>query len=165
MSEQNTGMYHLAELNIAQGRFGPDDPRFQSFRDLVEPVNALADRMPGFIWRLADDTGVGSTDIQAFDDPKTLVNLSVWQDLDSLNDFAFKTVHAKVMSRRQEWFELMQSHHLVLWWIPAGTLPSLDEAKARLEQLETEGPGPEAFTFSHLFSPDGQALGPANSRR
>jgi hypothetical protein len=150
--------HQLAQLNIARARFDRTDPRFQSFVDLVEPVNALADRMPGFVWRLADETGVGSTDIEAFDDPQMLVNMSVWQDFKSLEDFAFNTVHAKVMGRKAEWFGLMESQHLVLWWVPVGHIPTLDEAKTRLDTLQQSGPSATAFNFKHRFDPDGAAI-------
>jgi hypothetical protein len=150
--------YQLAQLNVARARFDRTDPRFQSFVDLVQPVNALADRMPGFVWRLADETGVGSTDIKAFDDPNMLVNMSVWEDFQSLEDFAFNTVHAKVMNRKAEWFGLMESQHLVLWWVASGHRPDLAEARSRLTHLDQNGPSPTAFTFKQRYNSDGSPI-------
>ena len=150
--------YHLAELNIARARFEDDDPRFKDFVDMVEPVNAMAERMPGYVWRLVDKAGVGTMDIKAFDDPRLLVNLSVWEDLDSLLTFVNKTVHARVMNRRKEWFAAMESHHLALWWVPAGHKPDLVEAKAKLEQLDRNGSSADVFTFGKFYSPEGEAV-------
>lgn len=150
--------YQLAELNIARARYEDDDPRFKDFVDMIEPVNQMAERMPGYVWRLVDEAGVGTMDIKAFDDPRLLVNLSVWEDLDSLLTFVNKTVHARVMNRRKEWFAAMESHHLVLWWVPAGHEPDLAEAKAKLDQLDREGPSAEAFTFGKFYAPDGEEI-------
>lgn len=150
--------YHLAELNIARALYENDDPRFKDFVDMIEPVNQMAERMPGYVWRLVDDSGVGTMDIKAFDDPRLLVNLSVWEDLDSLLTFVNKTVHARVMNRRKEWFAAMESHHLVLWWVPAGHQPDLAEARVRLEQLDRNGPSAEAFTIGKFYGPDGQEV-------
>jgi len=150
--------YHLVELNIARARYESDDPRLKDFVDLIGPVNEMAERMPGYVWRLTDDGGVGTMDITAFDDPRLLVNLSVWEDVDSLLTFINKTVHARVMNRRKEWFDAMESHHMVLWWVKAGHIPDLAEARAKLDWLDAQGPGPEAFTFGQLFAPDGSPI-------
>lgn len=150
--------YQLAELNIARARYDNDDPRFADFVNMIAPVNAAAERMPGYVWRLVDEDGVGSMAIQAFDDPRMLVNLSVWESLDHLRDFVFQTVHTKVMDRRAEWFDLMESQHLVLWWVPRGHRPSVEEAKARLDALDRKGPTSRAFTFKQAFDFDGQAI-------
>lgn len=154
----DTTGWQLAELNIAKARYENDDPRFKDFVDMIGPVNEMAERMPGYVWRLTDKGGVGTMDIQAFDDPRLLVNLSVWEDAESLEAFVNKTVHAKVMGRRKEWFGAMETHHMVLWWVKAGHRPDLTEAKARLDLLNTEGPGPGAFTFGTIHTPDGTRL-------
>lgn len=157
--------FQLAELNIARAHYANDDPRFQDFLDLIEPVNAAAERMPGYVWRLTDDDGVGSMGVQAFDDPRLLVNLSVWEDIESLRDFVYNTVHTKVMARRKTWFDVMESQHLVLWWVKAGHEPSVEEAKARLDLFNREGPSPEAFSFQQAFDPHGAPLSPAHKAR
>jgi hypothetical protein len=49
----------------------------------------------------------------------------------------------------------MTSVSIALWWIPAGTRPTVDEAKRRLELLDARGPSADAFTFKVPFpAPD-----------
>lgn len=145
-------MYELAQVNVARFKFPPEDPRLAGFMEALDPVNALADDAPGFVWRLQDDSG-NATSIHAFDDPLLLINLSVWQDIDALHDFVYRTQHAAVMRRRAEWADRMEEAYLVLWWVPAGHRPDLAEARERLEHLRTHGPTPTAFTFRDRFDP------------
>ena len=143
--------YHLAELNI--GRIvgdSPDDPRLAEFMNARDEINALAEASPGFVWRLQDDSG-NATSITAFDDPRMLLNLSVWDSVEALAAFAYKSNHAAFLARRREWFEPPQGPDLVLWWVPAGHIPTIEEAKKRLDRLTTEGPSPKAFTFRERF--------------
>jgi hypothetical protein len=142
--------WRLAQLNIARARAPLDDPLLADFVARLDAVNVLAERSPGFVWRLQSDAG-NATDIRAFDDPRIIVNMSVWESLESLFDFTYRTAHAGVMARRREWFERLEGAHLVLWWIPAGTLPSLAEAKERLAHLDRHGPTARAFTFRQRF--------------
>jgi len=142
--------YHLAQINIARADMGPDDPCFQSFRALLADVNALADDSPGFVWRLQDESG-DATSIRVFDDPRLLVNMSLWETYDNLFDFTYRTAHAAVMARRKEWFERMTDGYMALWWVTAGHIPDAAEGRARLEALRAEGPGPRAFTFKKHF--------------
>ena len=117
------------------------------FMAQIEPVNALADAAPGFVWRLEGGDGPGATALRPCG-PDIMVNMSVWQSLEALHDFVYRNgPHLDAMRRRREWFRKMAEQHLVLWWIPAGHIPSLDEGLARLDLLEREGPGPRAFTF------------------
>ncbi|HVU23604.1 MAG TPA: DUF3291 domain-containing protein [Opitutus sp.] len=117
---------------------------------------------PGFIWRLKDDSG-NATSIAAFPDPLLLVNLSVWTDIASLQDYVYRSVHGKYFARRAAWFEKPERPHLALWWIPAGHIPTVDEAKIRLARLEAAGPSADAFTFRSAFPPPAgsAAIGPA----
>lgn len=147
--------FQLAELNIAHARYDNDDPRFKGFMDLLVPVNQAAERMPGFVWRFVDEGGVGSVNVQAFEDPRVLANLSVWCDVQSLSDFVYNTVHAKVMERREEWFNAIENQYLVLWWVPEDHRPTLNEARERLELFQRKGATAEAFSFSTRFDPDG----------
>jgi len=143
--------YHLAELNI--GRIvgdTPDDPRLAEFMAALDEVNALAEASPGFIWRLQDENG-NATSITAFDDPRMLLNMSVWESAEALATFAYKTDHAAFLARRREWFEPPEGPDLVLWWVQAGHIPTTSEAKERLDKLTTDGPGPDAFTFRDRF--------------
>ncbi len=143
--------YHLAQLNIAKLKFGFDDPALADFVARLEEINVLADESPGFVWRLQTDAG-DATAIDFFGS-EYLVNMSLWRDVESLRDYAFRSAHKQVLARRQEWFERMEEAYAVLWWVPAGSIPSLAEASERLDCLRLEGPGPRAFTFKQIFEP------------
>jgi len=152
--------YHLAELNIAEALHPMDDARMDGFTSRINAINAMSDRADGFVWRLVDDDPDtdGALDFRPFLNPNMLVNMSVWQDVQSLYQFVYKTVHAKLISDRKDWFSLLRSHSTVLWWIEAGTVPTIEEAKAKLEQLDKTGPSPDAFTFANTFSADRKPL-------
>ena len=141
--------HHLAQVNIGTLRAPLDSPDLAGFVAQLEPINALADASPGFVWRLQTEDG-DATAIRAFDDQRIRVNLSVWASLASLRDFVYASRHLDVMRRRREWFHRMD-HYLALWWVPAGTIPTVAEAKERLELLERRGPSPDAFTFRSPF--------------
>ncbi len=127
------------------------------FMNELARINALADAAPGFVWRLeADDTG--SVAAVAADDPLLILNLSVWENAESLFDYVYRGDHNRVMLRRREWFEKATAPQLVLWWIPRGHRPSVEEGFARLELLRARGPSPEAFTFKRRFPPPQAAL-------
>lgn len=145
--------YHLAQLNIAQMKYPLESAGMADFVANLDRVNALADDSPGFIWRLQDEDG-DATGIRYFG-PETLVNMSVWRDVASLHDFVYRSAHAAIMSRRKEWFERMREAYTVLWWVPRGKVPGLDEASHRLERLRSRGPTAAAFTFKKAFpAPD-----------
>ncbi len=143
--------YHLAQLNIAKLKYGIDDPELADFVAMLDDVNALADEAPGFVWRLQTEEG-DATAIDFFG-LDYLVNMSVWQDVESLRDYAFRSVHKEVLARRHEWFDRKEDAYAVLWWVPAGTIPTLDESSERLESLRANGPNPRAFTFKQIFEP------------
>lgn len=143
--------YHLAQLNIAKMKYGFDDPELADFIARLDDVNALADESPGFVWRLQTEEG-DATGIDFFGSDY-LVNMSVWQDVESLRDYAFRSAHKEVLARRNEWFDRMEDAYAVLWWVPAGTIPTIEEASERLESLRQEGPNPGAFTFKQIFEP------------
>jgi hypothetical protein len=124
-----------------------------AFMAQINPVNALADAAPGFVWRLQDGDGPGATALRPCG-PDIMVNLSVWQSLEALQDFTYRNgAHLDAMRRRREWFHKMAEHHLVLWWIPVGHLPDINEALDRLDLLRSHGPGPLAFTFREPYGP------------
>ena len=118
----------------------------------LEPINALADESPGFIWRLQTDEG-DATSIRAFEDDRILVNMSVWRTLEVLRAFVFNSDHVRVMRERIQWFEPMDAPTTVLWWVPEGHTPTVDEGKKRLDLLRERGPSESAFTFARSFSP------------
>jgi len=151
--------WQLAQLNIGRLRAEVDDPSVAEFMANLDPINALAEASPGFVWRLQTDEG-NATAIRAFpDDPLMVLNLSVWESMESLADFAYRSAHTPFLRRRGEWFERLGEAYLVLWWIPAGTVPTVDGALARLDHLKSFGPSPEAFTFRQPFPhPGGPAI-------
>ena len=150
--------YHLAQVNIGKFRKPSADPVNDDFMNNLDRVNALAEASPGFIWRLTGE-GNNATDIRVFDDPAMAINMSVWTDVEVLAAFAYRhPEHRTIMRRRKEWFEETKVY-MVLWWIPAGTIPTLAEAKDRLARLERLGPTPDAFTFKQPFpAPNGPTV-------
>lgn len=148
MSEQPA--FHLAQVNIARARYALDDPNFAGFMNQLDEINALADKAPGFVWRLKDDSG-NATNFQPYDDPRILINLSVWETVEALHDFVYKTAHTEVMRHRDDWFEKPQSHHMALWWTPADEVPSTLDGTSRLLHLSQFGPTASAFTFKQRF--------------
>jgi Domain of unknown function (DUF3291) len=141
-----------------------DDPSMAGFVAELDPINALADGMPGFVWRLQTEEG-NATSIHAFEDDLMLVNMSVWESVEALAGFVYRSDHVRVMRRRREWAERMLQPYAVLWWLPAGAIPTLDEAKQRLEHLREHGPTPQAFTFKKRFSPDEAAVASPEDER
>lgn len=144
--------FHVAQINIARMRAPLDDPMMADFVAQLAQVNALADETPGFVWRLADASGNAATDIQAFDDERILVNMSVWESIEALHEFSYRGRHADVLRDRGKWFE-PGSTRMVLWWIAAGAIPSVDDAKQKLALVEANGSTPAAFTFRDPFPP------------
>ncbi len=140
----------LAQLNVGRLLAPIDDPRIAEFVANLEPVNALAETSPGYVWRLQDDSG-DATHIRAYDDELMIVNLTLWTSVETLADFVFRTGHVEYLRRRRQWFEGAIEATTCLWWIPDGTVPDTVDAIARLEHLRTHGPTPTAFTFRHRF--------------
>ena len=140
---------HFAELNIAR-MLGPtiDDPVMADFVAQLDAINALAERSPGFVWRLQSGEG-NATSIRPFADERLIVNLSVWASVESLLDFAYKSAHAEVFRHRHQWFERLEKPAVVIWPVAPGHLPTALEAKARLEHLQAHGPSDYAFDFKY----------------
>src|ERR1700736_983606 len=135
---------HLAQLNIARLRAPMDDPIIQDFRDNLARINSLAEVSPGYVWRLQDESG-DATSIKPFDDDLEIINLTVWESIDALADFTYRSGHVEFLRRRREFFEAPTQPILCLWWIPEGTIPCVAEAITRLEFLRAHGPTPTAF--------------------
>jgi hypothetical protein len=133
-------------------KFPMDDPAMADFVARLDAINALADRAAGFVWRLQTDEG-DATAIDHFGADK-LVNMSVWQDLDSLHHYVFRSVHNQVMALRKQWFERMGEVYSVLWWVEAGHIPTLQEAGTRLDHLRQHGASAFAFSFKQSFPPE-----------
>ena len=154
--------FQLAQLNIGIIKGPMDSPVMADFAANLERINAVAEQSSGFVWRLQTEAG-DATSIRPFDDPNLLVNMSTWRDVESLNRYVYSSAHVEIMRRRREWFERMDQAFLVLWWVPQGHRPRVDEAVARLELLRTLGPTAEAFSFRSAFAaPDaGSSRAPA----
>jgi hypothetical protein len=142
--------HHIAELNVGRFRFPLTDGRMAGFVNALKPINALADKAPGFIWRLQDESG-DATSIRPFPDDMMAVNFSVWESVEALFQYTYYSDHVKLLRERKQWFEHMTEHYVVLWWIPAGHVPTLTEAKERLDALRRDGPTVYAFNFKQRF--------------
>ena len=142
--------YQLAQVNTAQAKAEMDTDTMHGFMSRLDEINAIADKADGFVWRLQSDDG-DATSIRVFDDPLLLVNISVWEDIDSLKNYVYKSLHVELIRDREAWFNKMGAMHQALWWIPAGHIPSTQEAKEKLELLRENGPSQEAFTFGKAF--------------
>lgn len=140
---------HLAQLNVARALDDLDSPRLASFMGALDRVNALAERSAGFVWRLKSDGG-NATDIKVSDDARFIVNMSVWETAEHLEQFVWNTVHARVYEKKANWFEAMATPHLVMWFVPAGHRPTVEEAMARLAHLTAHGASAHAFGWESL---------------
>jgi heme-degrading monooxygenase HmoA len=145
--------HHLAQLNIGIAKGPMDGPVMAGFKAALESINALADEAPGFVWRLQTDDG-DATAIRPYEDERMMVNMSVWESVKALRAFVYTSGHTSVMRNRDQWFDKLETY-LALWWVPAGSEPTVEEAKERLEHLKRHGPTPYAFTFRVSFpAPD-----------
>lgn len=152
--------WHLAQLNVGRMLAPVDSPMIAGFRAQLDPINTLADADPGLVWRLQTEAG-NATDIRPTDDDLFLINLSVWRSIEALRAFTYTSAHVHVLRQRRSWFEQVAEAHLVLWWVPAGHIPSIDEALDRLARLRSDGPTPAAFTFRAPFAPEADRPGDA----
>jgi hypothetical protein len=153
-ADQNA-RYQLAQLNVGR-MLGPiDSPIMAGFVAKLNEINALAEADAGFVWRLVGE-GNDATSLRPYDDDRMIVNMSVWHNLEALRQYVYSGDHAKVMAQRKQWFEQMTEMHMVLWWVPNGHRPSVNEALERLKTLQQHGPSPVAFTFRQAFLPPAQ---------
>jgi len=143
--------YHLAQFNVATMRAPLDAPLMADFVAQLQTINALADASPGFVWRLQSESTTDATSIRAYENERILLNLSVWESMAALKNYVYRSQHAVVMRSRRRWFEKSDQQNLVLWWIPAGHIPTVAEAKERLEYLRSRGYSPYAFSFNQPF--------------
>jgi hypothetical protein len=145
--------YHIAQINIARTRASLDDPIMQGFVSRLDEINALADAAPGFVWRLQTDEG-NATYMRPYEDERIIVNMSVWESVEHLKEYVYRTPHMELLRERREWFEHFEGAYLAMWWVPAGHIPGIDEAKKRLAHLEKHGPSQYAFTWRTVQPPD-----------
>jgi hypothetical protein len=144
--------HHLAELNVGRLVAPTDDPRVAEFMNALDRINGLGKRMPGFVWMMegSGEPGTGNTETKIGGDPLHVANLTVWESVETLENFVFNTVHRQFYARRQEWFEVLGEMHFVMWWVPEGHRPTLDEALARLEHLKQNGDSDHAFGWKYI---------------
>ena len=147
--------HHLAQVNVAVPLEPLGSERLRDFVDLLDPVNALADASPGFVWRLRTEDG-DATAVRWPGDDRLLVNMSTWESVEALAAFTFGGLHAQVLRRRREWFALVREAYTCAWWVPAGSRPTVAEAHAALEHLERNGPTPRAFTLKRSWPAPGR---------
>jgi hypothetical protein len=147
--------FHLAQVNIGRLRAPLEDPLIEGFRSQLERINAVAEQSPGFVWRLQTPDG-DATSIRPFEDDTILVNMSVWESFEALHKYVYEGPHLQLLRDRRDWFLPFDGPMLALWWIPAGHIPTVEEAKAKLEELAHNGPTSTAFTFRTPFkAPEG----------
>ncbi len=142
---------HLAQLNIAKVRYDLESPQMADFVNNLEPINAIAEKSTGFIWRLQDESG-DATNIDVENNPDIIVNMSVWDSVESLKIFMFKTHHIDFLKRKKEWFVPLDNASYVLWWIPVGHIPTVQEAMSKLEYLRQHGESQQAFSFKSNYA-------------
>jgi len=155
--------WHLAQINVGTLVAPPGDPAVQPFFDALDRINALADGSPGFVWRLQGEGG-NATAIQVAPDPLFILNMSVWTDAESLFAFVYRSAHTPVMARRRDYFGRFEGAYQALWWIEAGSIPTINDGLSRLWHLDRFGPRPHAFTFKTRYPTPEQAGPPADMR-
>jgi hypothetical protein len=143
--------YHIAEINIARMK-GVDinDPIMKEFVENLDAVNQIAESSEGFVWRLKDDTN-NATSLNPYDDEQVIINVSVWQSIETLENFMYKTFHSEFIKRRKEWFVAYGTAHTAMWWVPAGHTPTLQEAVDKLDYLQKNGASADSFDFRNKF--------------
>ena len=144
-------LYHIAQINIARMLAPLDSPVMHDFVANLDRINALAESAPGFVWRLVGD-GNDATSLRPFEDDRIIVNMSVWDSIETLFQYAYYSDHSDIFRRRAEWFEKMTTPSGALWWIEAGHTPTVAEAQEKLELIEHNGATPLAFTFKQRFT-------------
>ena len=145
--------YHIAQVNIGRMKAPLDDQVMAGFVRRLDEINALADHSAGFVWRLQTSAG-NATYLRPYEDGRILLNMSVWETIEALRHYVYRTAHVELLRERQAWFEKFSGAYLALWWVPAGHIPGVDEAKKRLAHLDLHGPSQFAFTLRTVFPPD-----------
>lgn len=150
-----TARFHLAQANVAYSLWPSSDPRMAPYLARLDEMNTLADVSPGFVWRYRTDSR--DPNQREFSDPLVLFNMSVWESVEALHAYTYRTAHAQVYAGRKQWFvdqkAVVGGHALAMWWIPAGELPTVAEAKVRMDAIVRDGPSESAFHFKKTFPP------------
>ena len=149
--------FHMAQVNIGRVKGPLESDVMAGFVARLDEINALADRSEGFVWRLQTEAG-NATYLRPYDDDRILVNMSVWESVDALKTYVYRTAHAELLRDRNQCFEKFDAAYVALWWVPVAHVPSIDEAKKRLAHLDANGPSQFAFTFRSIHQPDEEFL-------
>ena len=149
--------WHLAQVNIARTKSSFSHPMMAELASRIAEMNALAEASPGFVWRFTSESHpdnrleLFADYFVPFDRDCFFFNMSVWESVEALQHYAFKTAHLELYRNRQAWMDSFPHAHAALWWILKGTTPTVAEAKRRLLELEQTGPTASAFTFTNQF--------------
>jgi len=156
--------WNIAQINVARAVDDIASDRLRDFVDNLDRINALAEAHPDFVWRLRADVR-DPGDALVGDDPRFIVNMSVWSSVEGLFDYVYKSGHREIMVRRREWFEKPAHAFQTLWWVPDGHIPTVEEGFAKLAVLDRLGPTASAFTFKTRFpAPDAPAAPPVDMK-
>lgn len=148
--------YHIAQANIARMRAPLGTPEMKGLADRIGEMNKLAEQSRGFVWRLKDSE-IAPNALLAFADyfpcqsGRLFYNMSVWESIEDLKNYAFKSLHSEMLRDRQKWIEQFERAHSALWWIPENSLPTIEDSVARLRSVDENGATPYAFTFKNFF--------------
>lgn len=164
MTTPSSPGWHLAQVNIARLLAPLDAPQLAGFVARLDEINALADGSPGFVWRLQTTEG-DATQLRVFPDDSILVTMSVWTSLEALQAFVYRSRHVELLRQRAQWFERLGAPAHALWWIPAGTLPTVSDARQRLDRVAAHGPTREAFAFHRPYAPEAPEAADARAHR
>jgi hypothetical protein len=149
--ENTNSAYQLAQINIARTRgVNINDPIMQEFVDNLEKINNLAESSKGFVWRLKDEHN-NATHINPYNDEQVIINVSVWESIEDLEHFVYKTMHTDFLRRRKEWFQTFGKAYSAMWWIEAGKYPSIQDATDKLDYLQKNGASPLVFDYKNKF--------------
>lgn len=155
--------WHLAQINIGRLAAPQDDPRIRPFMEALDAINGAAEESPGFVWRMTGE-GNDAMDVRYAPDPLLAINMSVWEDAESLFDYVYKSVHTPFMARRKEFFERFEGVYQALWWVEAGHRPTVEEGLSKLWLIERFGPSSQAFTFKKRFPEPGVKAAPVDHK-
>jgi Domain of unknown function (DUF3291) len=150
VSGAQTG-WQLAQVNVAEAVARLDEPEMAGFLELLGPLDELARRSPGFVWR-PQAGEVSDAELAVFGDPMRMIaNWSVWDSLDSFGRYVFGPQHRAAMRQRRRWFTPTAGPTMALWWVPAGERPGGAEGHRRLQLLRRHGPTPASFTLRQTY--------------
>ncbi|WP_264566405.1 DUF3291 domain-containing protein [Flavobacterium sp. N3904] len=143
--------YQLAEINIARMKgVNIHDPIMKEFVDNLDKVNEIAEKSDGFVWRLKDEEN-NATNLNPYNDEQIIVNYSIWESIETLEHYMYKTFHSEFLKRRKEWFQTFGQVSTAMWWIKKREIPDLAEAMEKLDYLQKNGASEIVFNFKQKY--------------